>query len=81
MASSFFPMEKNMVSVYEIPSLSLVDADGDYRPCTNGAIERNGIGTHFLSNGVTYAGDWKNDKMNGQGKGDTSFYNATFKIR
>ena len=42
--------------------------DGEYSRHGDSHIERNGLGTHHLTNGVTYSGQWIADKMNGKGR-------------
>jgi len=44
--------------------------DGQYRIRPNGQIERCGFGTNIsmLSLGLTYTGEWFNDRMNGLGR-------------
>lgn len=42
-------------------------SEGEYVETSPGQIERNGMGTHQSTNGMTYTGQWVDDKMNGKG--------------
>uniref|UniRef100_A0A7M4EXW3 MORN repeat containing 2 n=1 Tax=Crocodylus porosus TaxID=8502 RepID=A0A7M4EXW3_CROPO len=42
--------------------------DGECTRTPDGVLERNGNGVHATSDGITYTGNWKNDKMNGFGR-------------
>ncbi|XP_051867694.1 MORN repeat-containing protein 2 isoform X1 [Pristis pectinata] len=42
--------------------------DGECTRIDDVGLERNGFGIHTTPNGITYTGQWKNDKMNGTGK-------------
>ncbi|XP_006024985.2 MORN repeat-containing protein 2 [Alligator sinensis] len=42
--------------------------DGECTRTPDGVLERNGNGVHTTPNGITYKGNWKNDKMNGLGR-------------
>ncbi|XP_029450229.1 MORN repeat-containing protein 2 isoform X1 [Rhinatrema bivittatum] len=42
--------------------------DGECTRTTAGVLERNGVGIHKTPNGITYKGNWQNDKMNGIGR-------------
>lgn len=46
----------------------LVEGEFKTNQTTGGGIEREGQGSHHLSNGVVYSGQWRQDKMNGKGK-------------
>lgn len=43
--------------------------EGDYMLSEiDGTAERTGTGSHFTAEGTVYVGQWKDDKMNGQGQ-------------
>ncbi|XP_032881672.1 MORN repeat-containing protein 2 isoform X1 [Amblyraja radiata] len=42
--------------------------DGECTRSDDAGLERNGFGVHTTLNGMTYSGQWNNDKMNGTGK-------------
>ncbi|TFJ98429.1 MORN repeat-containing protein 2 [Platysternon megacephalum] len=42
--------------------------DGECIRTPDGALERHGDGVHTTPNGITYTGNWENDKMNGIGR-------------
>ena len=46
--------------------------NGEYSRHGDSHIEKNGLGTHQLTNGVTYSGQWIADKMNGKGRYERS---------
>lgn len=37
--------------------------DGECTRTPDGVLERNGNGVHTTPNGITYKGNWKNDKV------------------
>ncbi|XP_078261398.1 MORN repeat-containing protein 2 [Rhinoraja longicauda] len=41
---------------------------GECTRSVDAGLERNGYGVHTTLNGITYSGQWNNDKMNGTGK-------------
>lgn len=67
-------MEKNMVIGHVINQLFVYvftySTEGEYIQLSGDAcaIERQGNGTHYANNGMTYTGSWKADKLNGHGK-------------
>ncbi|XP_025966245.2 MORN repeat-containing protein 2 isoform X1 [Dromaius novaehollandiae] len=42
--------------------------EGECTRSTKGVLKRNGHGVHTSPGGITYIGNWKNDKMNGMGR-------------
>ncbi|XP_062429513.1 MORN repeat-containing protein 2 isoform X2 [Rhea pennata] len=42
--------------------------EGECTRTAEGVLKRNGFGVHTSPGGVTYAGNWENDKMNGTGR-------------
>ncbi|XP_053879410.1 MORN repeat-containing protein 2 isoform X1 [Malaclemys terrapin pileata] len=42
--------------------------DGECIRTPDGALVRHGDGVHTTPDGITYTGNWKNDKMNGSGR-------------
>lgn len=42
--------------------------DGEYIRSSDGGLERTGTGMHTSCDGTIYEGQWKNDKMDGNGR-------------
>lgn len=56
------------VLIMPAATILLCHLEGEYiLHASDGHIERRGVGSHYLVNGVVYSGQWVQDRMSGKG--------------